>query len=298
MAAKACSWIAGAALNKGASMGPRIAWAKKSRGQSAFCRPPPTAALRAPHVRDVSRSERDLVVHVLALAGAHHGRLAFARRREFAARSALIRTRPGAAAATIQHGEGRIEALQHHLGAVALDIVLVGPLAGLQLAFEVSLGAFLEVLLRDLAQAFAEDHHPVPLGFFLAVPGRLVAPAFRGRHAQLHDRPAVLRATHLRILAEIADQNHLVDAACHDLLHSQLFAEARPAPWNMFVNRRLPEPAPALQPNVGLPARATRAIRPFPQSFSRGFPPARSDRFSRSEPAAGPQVFAICSSIA
>src|SRR5437588_9916497 len=55
----------------------------------------------------------------------------------------------------------------------------------------------------------------MPLGLFLALAGRLVAPAFRGGDAHVHDRTAVLHPPHLRVLAQIADQNDLVDRACH-----------------------------------------------------------------------------------
>src|SRR5262249_19442483 len=99
---------------------------------------------------------------------------------------------------------------------VALDIILVGPLARLQLALEIDLRALLQILLGDAAETLAEDHHPVPLGLLLALAGVLVAPVLRRRHAQVDDRPAVLGTAHLRVCAEIADQDHLVDAACHD----------------------------------------------------------------------------------
>ena len=42
-------------------------------------------------------------------------------------------TAAAAAAAAIEHGQRRVEALQHHLGRVFLDAALVGPFAGLQL---------------------------------------------------------------------------------------------------------------------------------------------------------------------
>src|SRR5262249_57414289 len=117
-----------------------------------------------------------------------HGRLALARRRA-AETPALVRAHAAATAAAVEHGERRVEALQHHLGRVALDVVLVGPLARLQLALEIDLRAFLQILLGDPAEALAEDHHPVPLGLFLALAGVLVAPVLRRRHAQVHDRP-------------------------------------------------------------------------------------------------------------
>src|SRR3546814_3459411 len=47
-------------------------------------------------------------------------------------------------------GQIAAEALQHHLGGVLLDAVLVGPLAGLQGALDVDLGA--------LAQIRSEEH--------------------------------------------------------------------------------------------------------------------------------------------
>jgi hypothetical protein len=96
--------------------------------------------------------------------------------------------------------------------------VFIGPFACLQSAFQVNLRALLEVLLDDLAEALVEDHDAVPLGFFLALAGGLVAPAFRGGHPQIRDRAAVLGAANFRIRTEIADEDYLVDATCHDAL--------------------------------------------------------------------------------
>jgi hypothetical protein len=110
---------------------------------------------------------------------------------------------PPAAAAGVQHGQRRVEVLQHDFGRVFLDAVLVVVFAGLQLALDVNLRALLQILLGDLAEAFAEDHHAVPLGLFLALAGRLVAPAFRGGDPQVGDRAAVLGAPDFRIRAEI-----------------------------------------------------------------------------------------------
>src|SRR5690606_147777 len=50
---------------------------------------------------------------------------------------------------------------------------------------------------------------------FLALAALLVAPALRGGHAQIDDRIARIEPAHFRVLAQIADQNHLVDAASH-----------------------------------------------------------------------------------
>ncbi len=77
--------------------------------------------------------------------------------------------------------------------------LLVGPFAGLQRALDVNLGALLQILLGDLAEAFGEDHHPMPLGLFLALAGRLVAPGIGCRHAQIGDRPPILRPPDLGI---------------------------------------------------------------------------------------------------
>src|SRR4029078_4273742 len=85
-------------------------------------------------------------------------------------------------------------------------------------AFEINLGALLQILLGDLAEPLAEDHDAMPLGLFLALAGVLVAPGFRRRHAQICDRTGIIGAADLRIFAEIANQNDLVPRACHDLL--------------------------------------------------------------------------------
>src|SRR6266702_3727703 len=160
--------------------------------------------------------ERNLVVHVAALAaGADRHRLTRLR----TGGAEIAATRLGAEVATaahlVEHGELRVEALQHDLGRVAVLPVLVLPLAGLQRALEVHFRAFLDVLLDNLAQALVEDHHPVPLGLFAPLAGRLVAPGLAGGNAQIGDRPAVLRAADFRIRAQIADEDHLVDRTRH-----------------------------------------------------------------------------------
>jgi hypothetical protein len=58
----------------------------------------------------------------------------------------------------------------------------------------------------------------MPFGLFFPFAGRLVAPGFRRGDAQIRDRAAVLRASDFRILAEIADEDHLVHATGHDVL--------------------------------------------------------------------------------
>src|SRR5229473_1056352 len=163
-------------------------------------------------------SERDLVVEVVAL-GPRHRRLALARsgrscRAEIAR---LAGVAPGPARPdAVEHGELRVEALQHHLGRIAVLALLVLPFAGLQLALEIDLGALLQILLGDPAKPLVEDHHPVPFGPLPAFAGGLVAPAVGRRHAQVRHWPAVLGAADFRIRPEIADQDHLVHATRHE----------------------------------------------------------------------------------
>src|SRR5262249_8818401 len=85
----------------------------------------------------------------------------------------------------------------------------------------------LHVLLYDLAEPFVEDHDAVPLGLFLALAGGLVAPAFRSRNPQIGDRPAVLGAPDFRVRAHVADQDHLIHRASHNVL--PLYRPERPA---------------------------------------------------------------------
>src|SRR5262245_55001790 len=160
--------------------------------------------------------ERNLVVHVAALA-ARTNRHGLPRLRTGGAEIAARRLGAEVATATdlVEHLELRIEALQHHLGRVAVLPVLVLPLPGLQRALKVHLRALLEVLLDNIAEALVEDHHAVPLGLFAPLASRLVAPGFAGGNAQIGDRPAVLGAADLRIRAQIADEDHLVDRTRH-----------------------------------------------------------------------------------
>src|SRR5213076_3000408 len=84
-------------------------------------------------------SERNLVVHVVALETLRYLHAAAAARAGAAAT---------AFAARIQHLQFAAEILQHHLGRGPFLAVLVGELAGLQLALQIDLGAFAQILLR------------------------------------------------------------------------------------------------------------------------------------------------------
>src|SRR6185437_5971566 len=163
------------------------------------------------------QSERNIIIHV-AVAGAGGGdRAARRTRRSTGAEvaSGIVGANPAATAAAIQHGQVRVEALQHHFGRVFFGAALVGPFAGLQLAFNVNLGTLFQILPGNLAEPFVEDHDPMPLGLFLALAGRLVAPVLGGRNAEICNRPSVLGAPDFRILAEISNQNHLVYTSSH-----------------------------------------------------------------------------------
>src|SRR5262249_43537630 len=119
------------------------------------------------------------------------------------------------AAAAIEHGELAAEARDHDLGRVALLAALVGPFACRELALEIDLGAFADVLLRDLCELFVEDDDAVPFGAFLALAGLAIAPGIRRCHRHVHHGSAILHGPHFGVAAEIADQDDFVDAARH-----------------------------------------------------------------------------------
>ncbi len=156
------------------------------------------------------------------------------------ARSATADAATAALAATVKHGQRRVEALQHDFRRVAVVAGLVLPFAGLQRAFDIELGALLDILLDDLAQALVEDDDGVPLGLLAALTAVAVAPGFRCRDAQVGDRPAVLRAPDFRVCPDISDQDHLVDATSHSCF-SRGFA-APPARLSNFKNAHLSGP--------------------------------------------------------
>jgi len=118
-------------------------------------------------------------------------------------------------AAPIQHGQLAAIFLQHDFGRIFLHPVLVGVFAGLELAFDIDLRALLQILLGHLRKVLVEDHHAVPLGLLLAFSARLVAPGFRGRDREIDHRIARSQPPHFRVAPQIADQDHLVDAARH-----------------------------------------------------------------------------------
>ena len=133
--------------------------------------------------------------------------------------AAAVAPAPASAAfaTAAEQGQFAAEALQDHLGGVLLLAALVGPFAGLQLALDIDRAALAQILLGDPGQVLVEDHHPVPLGAFALLAAAAVLPALGGGEREVHDLGAVLGASHLRVAAEVADQDDLVDAARHRL---------------------------------------------------------------------------------
>src|SRR3546814_5425552 len=91
-----------------------------------------------------------------------------------------------AALFAIEQHQFAAELLQHDLGAELLRTGLVGPLAGLDLAFEIDLRALAQIAGRDLAKPPVADHHPVPFGALLALSAG-VLPVLRRGDAKVDD---------------------------------------------------------------------------------------------------------------
>jgi len=126
-----------------------------------------------------------------------------------AAAAAALRPAALAAAAAQEH-----HALRVDLGHVALlSGLLVVPRARLDLALDVDLPALGEEL-ADVLALLAPHDDVVPLGLVLAVAGGVRVGLSRGQRETAPRGPA-LRVAHLRILAEVAQEDHLVDAVSH-----------------------------------------------------------------------------------
>src|SRR5690606_16339813 len=113
----------------------------------------------------------------------------------------------------IQH----LQLARDDLGGVTVGAVLGLPLPGAQTALNVYLRALAQVLASDLGQA-VEKHHGVPLGALLHLTALLVLPGFAGGDGDVGDGSAGRHVADFRILAEVTDQNDLVDSSCHCLL--------------------------------------------------------------------------------
>src|SRR3954451_24975730 len=117
----------------------------------------------------------------------------------------------GAGAAAVEQDELAAEALEDDLGRIAVGAALVLPFAGLDLALEIDLRAFLQIGFGDLAEILVEDDDPVPLGPLLAV-AVAILPALRRGDSKVDHLAAIVERAGLRVVAQIAHQDHLVDA--------------------------------------------------------------------------------------
>jgi hypothetical protein len=115
----------------------------------------------------------------------------------------------------VQQGQLAAKILQHHFGGVFLLPGLVGIFSRLERTFQIDLAALAQEPFGDVGQALVIDHHTVPLGLFLALARGLVVPGVTGGDGKIGYLGSRLQGPHLRILAQVADQDHLVDAACH-----------------------------------------------------------------------------------
>src|SRR5215831_5946397 len=197
-----------AAVARASTLAPLPAW-RNSRRLLSITRIPSVARNRVSDFTAPRASERNIVVHVVELAGGLLRRLALARgdRRLVVASAARSRVaHPGAAA---EH----LHALGDDLGRVTLLAFLVLPLARAQRAFDVDLRALLQVLARDLGEP-VEEHHAVPLCALLLLPARLVLPLVGGCDGDVGDRSAFGSVAGFRITSEVAYDDDLVDR-CH-----------------------------------------------------------------------------------
>ena len=113
-----------------------------------------------------------------------------------------------------------LHGVRDHLCRVLLFALFVGPLAGLETTLDVALPTLLEVLAAQFAE-LSPDDDAVPLGAFLLLVAGLVRPGLAGRDVEVRDCLPGRREADLRVLAEVTDENDLVDSACHVLLLSR-----------------------------------------------------------------------------
>src|SRR5579859_3080352 len=145
-------------------------------------------------------------------------RVALRRRGVIIAAAAVVVRPVSAAGALGAIEEGQFAAIgpEHDFSRIAVLVGLVLPFAGLDLTLEIDLGAFLQKTLGDLDQVLVEDHHAMPLGPLFSLAGIPVLPGLGRRDRQVADLAAALHRADLRILAQITDENHLVDTAGHE----------------------------------------------------------------------------------
>ena len=124
------------------------------------------------------------------------------------------------AAVTAAAEEGQLAAIapENDLGRVFFNALLVGPFAGLELAFQIDAGTLAQILFGKPREVLVEDDHTMPFRALALLAAVAVFPALGSRDRQVDDLGAVLAAPDLGVAAEITDQNHLVHTACHGCL--------------------------------------------------------------------------------
>jgi hypothetical protein len=126
------------------------------------------------------------------------------------------------ATATVEH----LHLVADYLCGVAILPGLVLPFAGADRAFNIDLGALAQVLAGNLCQ-FVEEHHTVPLGALLRLAGLFVFPGLGGGETYIGHGAARGHESGLRISAEIAYQDHFVDATRSHNAYSESAEEDR-----------------------------------------------------------------------
>src|SRR5690606_33109299 len=161
-----------------------------------------------------------------------------------ARRRAALRALAEALATTAATAAEHLHLVGDDLGDVALLPVLAGELVVADAALDVALRALAQVLAGDLAE-LAEQLHPVPLGALLGVAVAVLAHAGGGQADRGH-RHSGLGVLDLGIVAEVADEDDLVDAARHSPV-SVWWSPADPGQQDSSIdarNRPAPESAP------------------------------------------------------
>src|SRR5690606_5288643 len=186
-------------------------------------------------------SERDVVVRVvlgrlllallprrrLARGRLARGRLAALGPRRRAPRAAVLAiTVARAVVVAAPPAAEHLHLVGDDVGVVALHAIIAGVVAVADATLDVDLRALAQVLLHDLGQ-LAEENHAVPLGLLLRVAVPVLANS-GGRQADPGDRHSALGVAGLGIVAEVANQDDLVDSACHVSSSPQCPAPRRP----------------------------------------------------------------------
>jgi len=102
--------------------------------------------------------------------------------------------------------------VNHDLGGVFFLTRLVSPFTGTQLAFNVDLRTFTQILAGHFRQ-FAEQHNAVPFSLLFHLTGRFITPGFGSSQRNVGNCATTRHVAYFRVLAQITDENHLVYAS-------------------------------------------------------------------------------------